>query len=201
MEKLLNIKQVSEILNVSKESLRNWDKNNILHAIKTNGKHRRWKESDIKKYLGKIESKENVLPVAIYARVSSHDQKQKGDLDRQSQRLYEYCIKKKYKIEYSLKDVGSGLSDSRKNLLKLFDLIANKKISKVIIENKDRLTRFQFNFFEYFFKSYNVEIEIISKKDINENEELVEDIMMLMASFSGKIHGKRSAKRRKRDDN
>lgn len=127
----------------------------------------------------------------------SHDQKQKGDLDRQCQRLSDYCAKKKYKVSHILKDVGSGLSDTRKSLRKLFDLVVERKISKVIIEHRDRLTRLQFKVFEYFFNSYGVEIVVIEKKDTEENEELVEDIMMLMASFCGKVHGRRSAKRRK----
>jgi putative resolvase len=96
----------------------------------------------------------NLDEVCIYGRVSSHEQKQKGDLDRQCQRLSDYCAKKKYKVSYILKDVGSGLSDTRKSLLKLFNLVVDKKISKVIIEHKDRLTRFQFKVFEYFFNSY-----------------------------------------------
>ena len=60
------------------------------------------------------------------------------------------------------------------------------------------MTRFQYNFFEFFFDSYGVKIEVVEKKNAEENEELVEDIMMLMASFSGKLYGRRSAKRRKK---
>ena len=47
------------------------------------------------------------------------------------------------------------------------------------------------------FNSYDVEIICVDKKDISEEEELVNDLMMLMASFSGKLYGRRSAKRRK----
>ena len=199
MDKLLTIKQVSDILNVTNVTLRAWDKSGKLPSVRTDGGHRRWKQSSIDEYMGIVsEDKKEIkdLPSCIYGRVSSHDQKKKGDLDRQCQRLSEYCAKKKYKVEYILKDVGSGLSDSRKGLLKLFNLVIEKKISKVVIEHKDRLTRFQYNFFNFFFNSYDVEIEVIESKKGEENEELVEDIMMLMASFSGKLYGKRSAKRR-----
>lgn len=96
--------------------------------------------------------------------------------------------------------MGSGLSDSRKGLLKLLNLVVEKKISKVVIEHKDRLTRFQYGLFEFFLKSYGVEIEVIeAKPDQSEDEELVEDMLSLIASFSGKIHGRRSAKRRKKE--
>ena len=196
----LTIKQASEYLNVSQDTLRRWDKDNKLKPFKTNGNHRRYRKEDLDKYLGIItEQKENDknIIIATYARVSSHEQKQKGDLDRQSQRLSEYCAKKKLTIEHIIKDVGSGLSDTRNGFIKLTDLVINKKINKIVIEHKDRLTRFQYNFIEKMYNSYGVEIICVENKDVSEEEELVNDIMMLMASFSGKLYGKRSAKRRK----
>lgn len=129
--------------------------------------------------------------------ISSHEQKQKGDLDRQSQRLSEYCAKKKYNVYHIIKDVGSGLSDTRTGFVKLVDLVIKKKINKVIIENKDRLTRFQFNLIKRFFNSYDVEVETVENNNISDEEEFVNDVMLLMASFSGKLYGKRSVKRRK----
>jgi putative resolvase len=203
MDKLYSISKAAEILGVSDETLRNWHKEGTLVPIKTQGGHRRYKESDINNRLGiklipeEIE-KESANKVAIYGRVSSHDQKQKGDLDRQCQRLSEYCAKKKYKVDYIIKDVGSGLSDTRVGLNRLFDLVIEKTIRKVVIENKDRLTRFQYNVLVKFFDSYNVTVECIEiNPDATDEQDLVNDLMMLMASFSGKLYGRRSAKRRK----
>jgi len=129
--------------------------------------------------------------------VSSHDQKKKGDLDRQCQRLSEHCVKKKYKVGHILKDVGSGLSDLRRGFNKLAELVIAGKVSVLVIEHKDRLTRFQFNILEKFFNSYGVTIECIDKPDKDSEEEFINDIMMLMASFSGKLYGRRSAKNRR----
>ena len=111
--------------------------------------------------------------------------------------MSEYCVKKKYKVEYIIKDVGSGLSDTRVGFIKLVGLIIKMKINIVIIEHKDRLTRFQFNLIKAFFNSYDVEIECIENSNISNEDEFVNDIMMLMASFSGKLYGKRSIKRKK----
>jgi putative resolvase len=99
------------------------------------------------------------LPVAVYCRVSSHDQKQKGDLDRQKARLLEYCVKKKYPVEQVFDEVGSGMNDSRSKLHQLMKLVFGRKINRVIIEHKDRLSRFNYNIFKVFFESYGVEIE------------------------------------------
>lgn len=199
MDKLLSISKTANILGVSYETLRNWDKGGKLKPIKTAGGHRRYKESDINAIFGTVKEEDSLnLPVvATYGRVSSHDQKQKGDLDRQCQRLSEYCAKKKYKVDYIIKDVGSGLSDTRAGLNKLFDLVIGRKVNKVVVEHKDRLTRFQFNIFAKFFNSYGVEIEYVEGQDNSDEAELTNDIMMLMAVFSGRIHGRRSDKRRK----
>lgn len=195
---LLTISEAAEYLNVSEKTLRNWDKLDKLSSLKTNGGHRRYLKEDLDKFMG-IETKPEIKSdvIATYSRVSSHEQKTKGDLDRQSQRLSEYCAKKKLNVGYIIKDVGSGLSDGRSGFIKLTNLVIEKKISKIVIEHKDRLTRFQYNFIEKMYNSYDVEIICVEKNDVSEEEELVNDIMMLMASFSGKLYGKRSAKRKK----
>lgn len=198
MNNLLNIREASLYLNVHPDTLRRWDNEKKLISIKTSGGHRRYQKKDLDGFIG-INVEENELNnlVAIYSRVSSHDQKQKGDLDRQSQRLSEYCAKKKFVVSEIIKDVGSGLSDTRNGFVRLTKLVIERKISKIIIEHKDRFTRFQFGFIEKMFNSYGVEIICIEKAEIGEEEELVNDMIMLMASFSGRLYGKRSAKIKK----
>ena len=194
---LLNIKEASEYLNVSQDSLRNWDRSGKLPSIKTVGGHRRYQKEKLDEFIGIINEIKTNDSVATYARVSSHDQKQKGDLDRQSQRLSEYCAKRKLKVEYIIKDVGSGLSDTRAGFIKLSNLVIEKKISQIVIENKDRLTRFQYNFVEKMFDSYGVKVICIEKPDEEGDKEFINDLMMIIASFSGRLYGSRSAKRRK----
>jgi putative resolvase len=194
---LLNIKEASEYLNTSKETLRNWDRTGKLSSIKTAGGHRRYQKEVLDEFIGIINKDELSDVVAIYARVSSHEQKAKGDLDRQSQRISEYCAKKKFKVEYIIKDVGSGLSDTRAGFVKLSNLVIEKKITHVVIENKDRLTRFQYNFVEKMFGSYGVKVICIDKPDDEGDKEFINDLMMIIASFSGRLYGARSAKHRK----
>lgn len=199
MSKLLTTKQAAEYLNVSADTLRKWNKSNKLVPLTTTGGHRRYQQELLDEYIGIGRSiVETSDLVVTYSRVSSHEQKQKGDLDRQSQRLSEYCAKKKLNVGFIIKDVGSGLSDTRNGFIRLTNLVIEKKVSKIIIEHKDRLTRFQYNFIEKMFKSYSVEIIHIENNDVGEQEDLVTDIISLMASFSGKVYGKRSAERRRK---
>ena len=119
-------------------------------------------------------------------------------MDRQKARVLEHCVLKKYNVEYIFAEVGSGMSDSRPKLLRLFQLVINHEITRVVVEYKDRLTRFNFGIYQTFFESHGVTIECMEEALPKTYEaELVEDMISLMSSFSAKIYGKRSAERRK----
>ena len=190
MGRLLNTKEASEYLNVSADCLRKWDKSGKLVPYETAGGHRRYDEDVLKAFLGaETDSPEGEKKIvcATYARVSSNEQKQKGDLDRQSQRLSEYCAKKKIMVSHIIKDVGSGMNDNRSGFVKLTNLIINRKVNMLVVEHKDRLTRFQFNFIKKMFESYGCKVVVVEGEDVSNEEELCQDIMSLVASFSGKV--------------
>ena len=201
MGRLLSIKDTASYLNVSQDTLRKWDKANKLKPLKTAGGHRRYNIDILDEFIGLRQKEERETPVvcATYARVSSNEQKQKGDLDRQSQRLSEYCAKHNLYVKHIIKDVGSGLNDNRNGFKRLTDLIINQQVNKLIVEHKDRLTRFKFNLIKKMFESYGCEVIVINGIDVSNEEELAADIMSLLASFSGKFYGKGSAERRKKN--
>lgn len=200
MDKLFNISKTAEILDVTPKTLRLWDKDGKLKPVLTSGGHRRYKESDINRILGTESVQEEKKEVCVtYARVSSQKQKVSGDLDRQSQRLSEYCAKHNLYVEHIIKDCGSGLNDKRSGFVQLTDMVIKGKVNKVIVEHKDRLTRFQYNFIEKMFKVFGCEIIAIDdKEDVSDAEELTRDLMALLASFSGRYYGRRSLERRKK---
>lgn len=191
MDKLYSISKTAEILDVTPKTLRIWDKEGKLKPVLTKGGHRRYKETDINAFIGIDYNDVDKCVCATYARVSSQKQKNSGDLDRQSQRLSEYCAKHNLYVEYIIKDCGSGLNDKRNGFGRLTDLIIDGKINKVIIEHRDRLTRFQYYFIEKIYKEFGCEIIAIDEQeDISDAEELTRDLMALLASFSGKYYGK-----------
>lgn len=201
MEKLINIKQAADMLGVSTKILRQWDREGKLQAIRTAGGHRRYRLSEIEKLQGvqKQAPTEQQERIACYARVSSHDQKQKGDLDRQKSRIAEHSVALKYNVTHILEDVGSGMSGGRSKLKRLFDLVERHEITRVVVEHKDRLTRFNFAVYERYFRSHGVTIEWLdSHISKTYEQELVDDMISLMSSFSAKIYGKRSAENRRK---
>lgn len=159
---ILTISEAAEILGVSDETLRLWERDGKLSPSYTEGGHRRYQRIDIEKLAGiYVEpTKEKATNrVAIYCRVSSHEQKAKGDLERQVGRMTSEALKRKYNIVAVFDEVGSGMNDNRKKLQKLFELIEKKEVDVVLIERKDSLSRFCFNYLVSYFKSFGVKIE------------------------------------------
>ena len=198
MGKLLKIGETAIYLNVSQDTLRKWDKADKLKPLETAGGHRRYDIDTLDEFLGKKkkELEETHVVCATYARVSSNEQKQKGDLDRQALYIIENIPNLQNVVV--MKEVGSGLNDKRKELNKLLEMVLNDEVNKVYITHKDRLTRFGFNYIENVCNYKGVEIVVLNKNNNFDIErELVDDMMNLITSFSGKLYGIRASKNRK----
>lgn len=121
----------------------------------------------------------------LYGRISTY--KQKHDLANQMQELQNFAEKKGYQVEGSYQDIASGISfKNRKQFLKMLDLIIEGKVERVVITHQDRLSRVGFELFEYLFRNYNTEIEVISD-ELNpktDEQELFEEIISLLHCFS-----------------
>ena len=128
--------------------------------------------------------------VAVYARVSSSENK--NNLERQAQRLIDYANAKGYKVEKVVKEIGSGLNDNRP---KLQSLLADKSINLILVEHKDRLTRFGFNYIQTLLANSDRVIEVINNLE-SPKEDLIADFTSVITSFCAKIYGQRRSKRK-----
>jgi len=125
--------------------------------------------------------------VAIYARVSSSENK--DNLAAQVDRLTQYAIAKGYQIVSTYAEVGSGINDKRPKLEKL---LTENNYSKIIVEHKDRLTRFGFNYIETLLKNRGKEIEVVNLST-NDESNLMEDLISIIYSFSARMYGSRQS--------
>lgn len=187
--------EVAKILGLSTKTIMTYDKDGRLKFQRTSTGRRVITRNDLLNYL----EKHNLLTKdignrrdVIYARVSSQKQKKTGDLDRQALFIVENV--KDLKNPIILKEVGSGLNDKRKQIQVLIKMIMNDEVNKVYVTYKDRLTRFGFNYLNTICNTKGVEIVVVKdiSKEKSVQEELAEDIMSLLASFSGKLYGLRS---------
>ncbi len=114
--------------------------------------------------------------VAIYSRASGHEDK--DDLERQAERLKEYVLAKGYKIIHVVKEVGSGVKDTRP---KLIELLRKKDYRILLVGHKDRLTRFGFNYIKLLFEEQGKTIEIVNGVE-DEKEDLIKDFVSVIYS-------------------
>lgn len=130
--------------------------------------------------------------VVLYARVSSSENK--DNLDKQLDRLRLYANAKGYQVVKEIKEIGSGLNDNR---VKLNNLLKNDldTFSILLVEHKDRLTRFGFNYIDIMLKTHNKKLEVINLVD-NDREDLVQDFISVITSFCARVYGQTRSKRK-----
>ncbi len=191
--KYYTIHEMTEILGVTAQTLRNWDKSGKLkpHHTSPNG-YRYYSEDDLNQLLNKPVRKQG--KTVGYCRVSSP--KHKDDLQRQIDDMQIYLLAQGKPFEI-ISDIGSGINYKRKGLQELIKGMANRSISKVVVLYKDRLTRFGFELIEYIAELYDCEVEIVDTTERTEQEELVEDLVQILTVFSCKLQGKRANKAKK----
>lgn len=185
----LKSSEICSELKISPATLKAWkDSGKILY-----------KRLTTKKYLYDIDSilfdSSIATDIAIYGRVSATSQKE--DLDGQLELLKTYCFSKGIKPQYIISDIASGLNENRKGFNDLMNLVFDRKISKIFITYKDRLSRFGFDYFKNIFGKFGVEIEILDENpETNKSveNELTEDLISIIHHYSMKIY---SSKRKK----
>jgi len=137
-----------------------------------------------------IEEQKHEKPdhVVVYARVSSSENK--SNLDSQAERVAAFCNANGWVVDEIIKECGSGLNDKRPKLMKL---LASGIATRIVVEHKDRLTRFGF---EYINLLCQAEIVIINKTEANSENEVMEDFASLVTSFCSRLYGRRCTKRK-----
>lgn len=142
---------------------------------------------DIDAFMGIGEQQEPEKGVVIYARVSCSQNRK--NLDTQAERLEKFCLAKGWKVAKIVKEIGSGMNDTR---TKFLEVIKNhSSYDHIVVEHKDRLTRFGFNIVTSFVDNIYVVNETEDKK-----ENLVEDLVSIITSYCSRIYGQRKSKRK-----
>lgn len=140
------------------------------------------------KILIPINDDSNVINCVCYARVSSNDRK--DSLVSQQKRLEEFANLKGFNVIKSYKEIASGMNDNRSELNKILN---SDDWKYLIVENKDRLTRFGFNYIKTLLEKNNKGIIIINQTD-DDKQDLMKDLISVIYSFSARMYGLRRRK-------
>lgn len=173
------ISQYARKNNVTTRTVWNWIKNNKIKTDRT----------DSGGWLIVEDNEHKYEKIAIYSRVSSSENK--DNLERQTERLLNFCASKGYTVSLIVTEIGSGLNDKRPKLEKL---LLDNSITKIVVEHKDRLARFGLNYIEKLLLINNRTIEYINPVH-NEKEDLIQDFVSIITSFTARLYGQRRNKR------
>jgi predicted site-specific integrase-resolvase len=103
--------------------------------------------------------------------------------------VQEFCAAKGWVVSGVVEECGSGLNDNRK---KLMSVLTDGSTTRIVVEHKDRLTRFGFNYIKVLWSG---EIIIINEVETDE-QDLMQDFVSLVTSFVARLYGRRRSKRR-----
>ena len=193
MSRLVSIGPAAEALGVSISTLRRWEANGKIIPGRTTSGHRRYDLAKLQPE--RVFAAPDERRTVAYARVSSHDQK--DDLERQKQVLELYCAKQGWTFEV-VSDLGSGMNYRKKGLKRLLDDIVEGKVGRLVLTHKDRLLRFGAELVFAICEARQVEVVIINQgEDTTFEEDLAKDVLEIITVFSARLYGSRSRKNQK----
>lgn len=182
----MKAKEVLKLLKISRVTLYKYVKSGKIRVTQMPNSLYMYNREDVYRLANIKDEKLNV----IYARVSTHKQKQ--DLKNQIDNTIAFLNTKGIKVDKVYEDIKSGMTLDRKGFIELLDDVMQKRISVVYIAYKDRLARLSYDLVEKLFNDNGVRIEIINScENKTLEQELFEDIMQTIHSFSMKMYSKR----------
>ena len=129
---------------------------------------------------------EAVDAVALYARVSSHDQRE--DLERQMGRLVEWSAARGLRVSHTVSEVGSGTNGARPKLRRL---LSDASVRCIAVERRDRLARLGSEYLEAALLGSGRRLLVMDASEVE--DDLVRDMTEVLTSLCARLYGRRSA--------
>jgi putative resolvase len=152
-------------------------------------------ESDVRSLMGGGPEKKNTV---VYCRVSSAGQK--DDLASQVAAMEAYCLAGAIPVDTWIQEIGGGMDFKRKHFLAIVDQVQRGGIAKLLIAHKDRLMRFGFDLFQHIASENGCEIVVVNQESLSPQQEMVEDLMAIVQTFSCRLYGMRKYERDIKND-
>ena len=199
-DELIRPKDAMRLLQVTNQTLINWEQRGLLSSIRTKGGQRRYRRADLIARISPLSESSNPSPDSsredskpsrrkiAYCRVSSPSQRQ--DLERQIE-----FFRTAYPNHLIVSDIGSGINFKRKGFNSLLDQAIGGHIEEVVVTHRDRLCRFGFDFFERIIQDYSKgQVVVLHQGETSPEKELLDDLLSIITVFSSRLYGLRSHK-------
>lgn len=195
MSKIYRINEFAQRIGRAPSTVRRWEREGILAAKRLPSGQRYFDESDVRAMLGGAPEKRLTV---VYCRVSSAGQR--DDLQSQVAAMEQYCRAGAIAVDEWIQEVGGGMNFKRKRFLALIERIQRGEIARVLIAHKDRLVRFGFDLLDHLAREHGCEIMVVNQESLSPEQEMVEDLLAIVQTFSGRLYGMRKYKKQIKED-
>lgn len=182
--KYVRPKEAASILGIAVSSLRRWEEEGKIKAIKTPSGHRRYSIEEIEQ----AEGLPRAITTVCYARVSSHSQR--DDIEGQIELLLS-----RFPEAEIVSEIGSGLNFKRKRFLSILDRICTGDIKRLAVAHPDRLVRFGWELVKWLCERNECELLVLNESKQSPEQELIQDMLSIIHCFSSRLYGLRRYKK------
>jgi len=195
MGKIYRVHEFAERIGKSTSTLRRWDREGRFKAKRHPSGHRFYDEADVRLALGIAPKKRKTI---VYCRVSSAGQKK--DLVSQVKSMEQFCLAGFVAVDEWVEEIGGGMNFKRKKFLRIMSRIQAGEVSCLLVAHKDRLSRFGFDYFDHMANENSCVIMVVNQESMSPQQEMVEDLLAIVHTFSSRLYGLRKYKKRIRED-
>ena len=186
------VKEFAKLIGKSPSTLRRWEKEGKIKPSRSAGNQRYYTDQDLQTALN-IKFADPAGKTIVYCRVSSRGQL--PELKHQVTAMEEFCRGRGLAVDEWISEIGGGMNFKRKKFLKLMRQIRLGEVETIVVAHKDRLVRFSYEFIEEFASWYGCSIIVANSISLSPQEELVNDLMSVVHTFSCRLYGLRSYKK------
>jgi len=195
MSSRYSIGEFAKRIGRSVQTIRRWEREGKLQAKRLPSGHRYFDESDVRLMLGGAPKARDVV---VYCRVSSAGQK--DDLASQVRAMETYCLGAGIAVDEWIQEIGGGMNFKRKRFLALVDRIQRGEVRLLLLAHKDRLMRFGFDLFAHIAEENGCQIVVVNQDSLSPEQEMVEDLLAIVHTFSCRLYGMRKYKQQIKED-
>ena len=179
-----------------KNTVKAWSPKGKLPDCRTPAGHRHYTDADVDRYVA-VERASGSGRTVVHGRVSRRAQR--DDLRSQPQAMETFCLGTGLAVDEWLTEIGSGLDFRRPVFRALMERIGKRELGLLLVAHKDRPCRFGLDGFAYFAESHGGKIRVVNQPSLSPQAEWVEDLMLVMRTFSGRLPGLRRYRKQIRD--
>lgn len=197
MGKVYRIGEFAGRIGRSASTVRRWEREGLLTAKRTQSGQRYFTESDVRSVLNLAAVQQDRATV-VYCRVSSSGQR--DDLQSQAESMDQFCLANGITVHERIREVGGGMNLHRPKFLTLMDRIEDGQIGHLVVAHKDRLARFGFDYLNHVAERNGCRITVANAEALSPQQELVEDLLAIVRTFSYRLYGLRRYEKQMKDE-